>query len=199
MPARLWLKDSNNPPHAVTVGCVLFSLVRFLYLCSKKENIMIPLKMLYALVGAFPLTIGVEFLKYVYQDWEFAKWIFVAITIDTIVSLVKHWLMKNISSEEFWHKFAKKIFIYIMLLILSNVLANFTVGGRIVGPTQWVGDYLCVYMIVREAISIVENANAIMPVVPAWLLRRLKDFDEKGKYVGEGRVDDYDREQNVED
>ena len=141
------------------------------------------IKTIIALVGALPLTVSVEVLQYIFQDWEFAKWIGVAIAVDTIVSLVKHWLHKDISSEDFWHKFATKIFIYIMLLIASNFLTNYTVNGHVVGPTQWVGEYLCVYMLIREGISILENVNAITPVVPLWLLKRLKDFNEKGEYV----------------
>lgn len=144
---------------------------------------MLQFKTILALLAALPLTIGVEVMKYVYQDWEFAKWIGMAVTIDTIVSLVKHWLQKDVSSEEFWHKFAKKIFIYIMLMIASNFLTNYTVNGHLIGPTQWIGEYLCVYMLIREGISIAENANAILPIFPAWLLKRMKDFNEKGEYI----------------
>ena len=158
------------------------------------------IKTVIALISALPLTIGVEVLKYIYQDWEFAKWIGVAIAVDTTVSLVKHWLHKDISSEEFWHKFAKKIFVYIMLLILSNLLNNYTVNGHLIGSTQWIGEFLCVFMLLREGISIMENVNAIMPVVPAWLLRRLKDFNDKGEYVdAKDRIGDFDHEQNMED
>jgi len=128
-----------------------------------------------------------EVLKYVYQDWEYAKWIGVAVLVDTLVSLVKHWVHKDVSSEDFWHKFAKKIFIYMMLLILSNLLYSYTVNGHVVGPTQWISEYLCVYMMVRETISIIENMNAIMPVVPTWLLKRLKDFNDKGEYINKNK------------
>ena len=141
------------------------------------------IKNIIELIAAMPMTVGVEVMRYIYQDWEFAKWIGVAVAVDTIVSLVKHWIQKDISSEEFWHKFAKKIFIYIMLLIASNFLTNYTVNGHLVGPTQWIGEYLCVYMLIREGISIMENANAIMPILPAWFLKRLKDFNEKGEYI----------------
>lgn len=141
------------------------------------------IKTILALTGAFPLTIGIDVLQYVYRDWEFAKWIGIAIAIDTVVSLAKHWLQKDISSEEFWHKFAKKIFIYIALMIMANTLTNYTINGHVVGSTQWIGEYLCVFMLLREAISVLENINAIAPIVPAWLLRRLKDFNENGEYV----------------
>lgn len=130
-----------------------------------------------------PATVTVELMKYIYQDWEFAKWIGVAIAIDTLASIVKHFIYKDVSSDEFWKKFSRKIFVYLILMILSNLLAHYTVKGNVVGPTEWISDYLCVFMILREAISILENLNAIIPVVPVWLLKRLKDFNENGEYI----------------
>ena len=140
-------------------------------------------KTIIALIGALPLTIGVEILKYVYQDWEFAKWIGVAVIVDTILGIAKHWIHKDASSEDFWSKFSKKIFVYMLLLILANLLTNYTVGGNVVGTTQWMGTYLCTYMIIREAISVMENANAIYPVIPKSIIKRFKDFNEKGEYI----------------
>jgi len=141
------------------------------------------MKTIAALIFSLPCTLLVNVLQYVYRDWEFAKWIALAILIDTVVSIAKHWLHKDISSETFWAKFAKKIFVYMMLLITSNLLSNYTVGGHVIGSTRWIGEYLCVFMLIREAISILENINAIMPIVPKWLLRRLKDFNDNGEYI----------------
>lgn len=136
-----------------------------------------------SLIFALPLSVVAEIGKYFYQDWEFAKWIAVAVTLDTILGIVKHLIHKDASSEDFWGKFSKKIFVYILLLILANVLTNYTVGGNVVGTTQWMGTYLCTYMIVREAISVMENANAIFPVIPKSIIKRFKDFNEKGEYI----------------
>lgn len=140
-------------------------------------------KTLIALIGAAPLTAVINVMSYIYRDWEFAKWIAVAIVIDTVASIVKHFVHKDVSSEEFWKKFSRKIFVYIALLILSNTLSNYTVQGHVVGPTQWISEYLCVFMMIREAISILENLNAIIPIVPVWLLKRLKDFNDNGEYI----------------
>lgn len=163
---------------------------------------MLQIKTVYAAIGAFPLTIGVDIMSYIYQDWEFAKWIGIAVVIDTLVSMVMHWIHKDLNSEDFWHKFAKKIFVYIMLLIASNMLTNYTVNGHVVGSTQWIGEYLCVFMMLRETISIFENTNAIIPIVPAWLLKRLKDFNDKGEYIKPGplqeKQDAPDQEQDLE-
>ena len=137
-------------------------------------------------IVSLPLSIVADFSRYLYQDWEFAKWIAVAIVIDTILGVWKHLLHKDASSESFFSKFGKKIVIYILLLILSNVLANFTVNGSVVGATQWVGTYLCVFMMVREGFSCVENIQAIYPIFPTSFVRRLKDFNDRGEYIKKG-------------
>ena len=134
-------------------------------------------------IVSMPLSIVADFSRYLYQDWEFAKWIGIAVILDTILGVVKHLLHKDASSEFFFSKFGKKIAVYIVLLILSNVLTNYTVQGSIVGTTQWIGTYLCVFMMVREGFSCVENIQAIYPIFPTSFVRRLKDFNDKGEYI----------------
>lgn len=132
---------------------------------------------------SLPLSIVADCSRYLYQDWEFAKWIAVAVILDTVLGVIKHLLHKDASSESFFSKFGKKIAVYIVLLILSNVLTNYTVQGSIIGPTQWIGTYLCVFMMVREGFSCVENIQAIYPIFPTSFVRRLKDFNDKGEYI----------------
>ena len=138
-------------------------------------------------IVSLPLSIVADFSQYLYQDWEFAKWIAVAIVVDTVLSVWKHLIHKDASSEQFFSKFCKKIVVYILLLILSNVLSNFTVHGSVVGATQWIGTYLCVFMMVREVFSCVENIQAIHPILPASFVRRLKDFNDKGEYINQNK------------
>ena len=146
-----------------------------------------------ALITALPVSGLAELLKYVYQDWEFARWIAVAIILDTLLGMVRAFVHKDLSSEVFWAKFWKKIVGYLALMILSNILTNYTVGGNVVGATQWMGTYLCSYMLIREGISVIEKVNAIVPIAPKWLLERMKDFNEKGEYIKkneESKVED---------
>jgi toxin secretion/phage lysis holin len=142
-------------------------------------------KYMFSAAIAIPISWLAEGLRYIYQDWEFAKWIAVAIVLDTILGFAKAWVNKDISSEEFMSRFGKKILVYLSLLILSNILQNYTVKGSSVGATEWMGNYLCSFMLVREAVSILENVNAITPIVPKWLLERMRDFTEKGKTTKE--------------
>jgi phage-related holin len=139
-----------------------------------------------SLVVALPLSIGAEIMRYVYQDWEFAKWIGMAVAVDTLLGILKHLVHKDASSESFFAKFSKKIAVYILLLILANILTNFTVNGSTIGATDWMGTYLCVYMLVREAISVMKNANAVIPIFPKSFIKRFKDFNENGEYIKRG-------------
>ena len=134
-------------------------------------------------ITSLPITIVAEGLQYVYQDWEFAKWIAVAVVIDTFLGVWKHLIHKDASSESFFSRFGKKIVIYVLLLMLSNIATNATVGGTVVGPMQWVGTYICVFMMVREIFSCVENIQAIYPIFPLSFVKRLKDFNDRGEYV----------------
>lgn len=134
-------------------------------------------------VVSLPLSIVVDFSRFLFQDWEFAKWIAGAVILDTVLGFVKHLMLKDASSGSLFGKFGKKIGIYIVLLILSNILTNYTVQGNIVGATQWIGSYLCVFMMVREGFSCVENIQAIYPIFPTSFVRRLKDFNDSGEYI----------------
>ena len=134
-------------------------------------------------ITSLPLTIVTEGTKYPFQDWEFAKWIAVAITIDTILGVWKHFIHKDASSESFFSRFTRKIVIYIFLMILSNFASHATVGGTVVGPMQWIGTYLCVFMMVREIFSIIENIQAIYPILPKNFVKRMKDFNDSGEYI----------------
>lgn len=134
-------------------------------------------------ITSLPLTIVTEGTKYLFQDWEFAKWIAVTIAIDTILGVWKHFIHKDASSESFFSRFTRKIVIYIFLMILSNFASHATVGGAVVGPMQWIGTYLCVFMMVREVFSIIENIQAIYPILPKNFVKRMKDFNDSGEYI----------------
>lgn len=141
-------------------------------------------KLSFCMLISLPITGIVEFVDaYIYNDWEFARFLVTLIIVDTVLSVIKHLLHKDASSEDFWKGTSKKVFVYMVLLIVANVMSNFNVNGHHVSATAWMGDYLCVAMLVREAISIIENSNAIYPWLPVKVLKRLKDFGEDGEYI----------------
>ena len=67
--------------------------------------------------------------------------------------------------------------------MLSNIASNATIGGTVIGPMQWIGTYICVFMMVREIFSCVENIQAIYPIFPTSFVKRLKDFNDRGEYI----------------
>ena len=129
-------------------------------------------KYMFSAIVALPMSWLVEVMKYVYQDWEFAKWIAMAVVLDTVLGIAKAWIEKDISSEEFWNKFGKKMLGYISLMILSNILQHYTVNGSTVGATEWMGDYLCTYMLIREGVSVLDEYYWLNKADPNYSLCR---------------------------
>lgn len=125
-----------------------------------------------------PITPLAElFEKYVFGDWEFVKFLVVLICLDTALGFIKHWMSHDISSRAFG-MIAKKLLIYSVIMMLSHVLASFAIAGEPVESFVWFRYFACSALMVREAISIIENSEDIMPgIVPAGILRRLKGFD----------------------
>ena len=118
--------------------------------------------------------------KYVYNDWEFLKYLMILIIIDTIISWFYHLKKKDFSSKGFGMIFMK-ILIYSGLLIISHVIGNFTVEGGNVEHYAWFRSVVCNALIIRESISIIENSAKITPtLVPTRVRKYLADFDENG-------------------
>lgn len=118
--------------------------------------------------------------KYVFRDWEFLKYLMILIVIDTLVSWVYHIKNKDFSSKGF-SMIITKLFIYSAILIVSHVMGNFTVEGGNVEIYAWFRAVVCNALIIRESISIVENAARVSPtLVPQRIRKYLSDFDEFG-------------------
>lgn len=45
-------------------------------------------------IVSLPISIVADFSRYIFQDWEFAKWIAIAVAIDTILGVWKHLIHK---------------------------------------------------------------------------------------------------------
>jgi toxin secretion/phage lysis holin len=130
---------------------------------------------------AFPLNGLLNGMAtYIFDDWEFVKWLVVLIVVDTILGLLKHWYAHDISSKGYG-MVIKKLIVYSSVMILAHVLSNFKVGGEQVTALQWFGTFGCTILMVREGLSIIENIEAILPgFFPASIIKRFKDFADKG-------------------
>ena len=127
---------------------------------------------------ALPITPFIElFEKYVFGDWEFVKYRVVLVVIDTILGFSKHYIKHDISSKAYG-MIAKKIVSYSIVMIVAHVVATFRVGGEQIESLVWFRYFACSALMVREAISIIENLEVISPgFIPKSIVRRLSEFD----------------------
>lgn len=131
---------------------------------------------------ALPLSLFLDlFERYVFKDWVFLIYLIVLVFIDSILGLAKAWRKNKVSSSG-WKMIFTKLIMYFAVLILSHVIANFSVAGNSVVIFQWMQTFICCAIVVREAISILENVGEVYPnLLPKWILAKLRDFDETGK------------------
>lgn len=134
-----------------------------------------------------PLTLSISFSLGVAYDWLHHRWeldhiiswnlftgVVVLLMIDTVLGMWKHWKLKTLSSNGFSKLFGKVI-IYWAFFKMADVVARVQMLG-------WTGDFMVSALLIREAISITENMAILRPeLIPSWILKRLKDFDEDGK------------------
>lgn len=127
---------------------------------------------------AIPLSPLAElFEKYVFGDWEFVRFLVVLIILDTLLGFIRHWIAHDISSRAFG-MIARKLLVYSSVMVLGHVMSQFSVAGEPVDSFVWFRYFACSALMVREGISIIENLEDIMPgFFPAWVIRRLKGFD----------------------
>lgn len=115
---------------------------------------------------------------YVFRDWEFVKWVIVLLVIDTILGMIHAWRQQNFSSRGF-SQIIPKAAIYGAALVVTNVLQYFTIKGVHVEAFDWLAHLILVGIILREAISVLENCAKIdNRILPAWILRSLKSMEK---------------------
>ncbi|WPV66272.1 phage holin family protein [Chitinophaga sp. LS1] len=132
---------------------------------------------IYLLVGWFTAPVVGWIEKYIYSDWEFLKFLFVIVSVDTFLGLVKAVVQRKVSSKGFG-MVLKKIIIYTSALITTSALTKFTVAGAPQVAFSFLGNVVFSAIMVREAISIFENIAEIDPgVLPGWILKYLQKFD----------------------
>ncbi len=145
-------------------------------------------KYYFSFIIAFPVSYIADFVeRYVFGDCHWVIYLAVLVVLDTILGFTKHWLSNTVSSRG-WGDVGVKLLLYSSVLILGHVLGHVEVAAES-GTSQlsWFKTFSCIFLIVREALSIVENIEEIKPgFFPAWLVKRLyvirgKEYDE-GNY-----------------
>ena len=141
-----------------------------------------PIKFKLPIIGALIFTPLIEvFGKYLFSDWEFLIFLTLLIVLDTITGFVKALKRGQVSSEGFTG-IILKVFVYGVFVIILHILQSFSDKPLVISTFDWIGTGGYAAVMVRESISIIENLGAIKPnLIPTWILKKLKDFDETGK------------------
>lgn len=120
------------------------------------------------------------FEKYLFNDWQYLIFMVTLVAIDSVLGAYAAYKRKELSSKG-WGKIIEKLLIYFSFLVMTHVLMFVTINGQKVTLLSWLDDTLFFAILIREAISVVENAALINPgLVPKWLLAKLKSFDNDG-------------------
>ncbi len=134
------------------------------------------------ILGAISAPILSLIKTYIYDDWDFFKFFFPLIIMDTVLGVAKNWKYGTLSSKA-WGKIFWKLFSYGFILILAHIMTHFTIDGQVVIVFSWFDDAVYSALMIKEGISILENLGAINEnLVPTWLLNKLKYFDVNGKF-----------------
>jgi toxin secretion/phage lysis holin len=141
-----------------------------------------PVKFKLPMIGAIIIAPIIEFFgKYVFADWEFLILLSVLVFLDTITGFVKAWKRGTVSSSGFTGVILKG-FVYGVFVCVLHALQSFSDKELVIATFDWVGTLGYAAVVVRESISVIENLGAIKhDLIPSWVLKRLKDFDEDGK------------------
>ncbi|WP_273210806.1 phage holin family protein [Runella zeae] len=118
---------------------------------------------------------------YLFNDWPFLWSLLVLVHVDTVLGFWKSAKNRTVSSRGFAGYF-EKLGSYAAFLILTHVLITFPIEGTPTKIFAWINNVFYSAIMVREAISIVENIGAIKEgIIPTWILAYLKKYDASGK------------------
>jgi phage-related holin len=138
-------------------------------------------------LAASPMIYIIE--TYLFNDWEFLKYILILIVLDFIWALRLASKEKNISLQGF-KKAGEKLIQYSTLLILGHILLHVRSDNEPITVLAYLTTLIHAYIISREGFSILEKQALINPrYVPKWLLDRLKEFRDTGKSQHNGETD----------
>lgn len=119
--------------------------------------------------------------KYLFADWKFLISLFIIVTLDTCLGIYISIIEKKFSSRGF-SPLLKKTAVYITLCILSHQLIHldFSYANWLLSTLRY-GVYMS--MIVRETLSIFENAGKLGYGIPKRYRKYLEDFsNDTGEY-----------------
>jgi len=124
------------------------------------------------------------FNKYFFDDWDFLPFLVVLVTLDTATGVWKSLKRSDFSSYSFG-AFITKVILYAIFLFVIHGLTSFSKSEAVKTMFVWIEQLGYAAIIVREAVSIIENIGVIAPkLIPNWILKRLRQFDDNGQFQG---------------
>lgn len=127
-------------------------------------------------------TISPFINKYVFSDWDFLPFIVILVIVDTVTGIWKS-VKKNDFSSYAFGAVLTKVILYALYFVVIHNLTNFSQNDFVITLFTWVQQLGYAAIIVREAVSIIENMGIISPgLIPKWILKRLRQFDKDGKF-----------------
>lgn len=122
------------------------------------------------------------FERYVFNDWNFLKFLAVLIAVDTALGLGYALYRKQVSVSKLGGILIKGI-IYGPILILGHVFENFEISGQPMEGGFYMKVLFYTGLIIVEGISIIRNLGKInKKLVPQFILKRFEDFNESGDF-----------------
>lgn len=104
--------------------------------------------------------------KYLFNDFEFLKWLIVVCFLDLLTGMWKVWITQGyqaITSRGI-RDTVSKIIQYGSFLIITHVLTHFQIGGKATYFNwQWINDVAYEFLILIEIKSVYENIVRINP------------------------------------
>lgn len=127
-------------------------------------------------------TFATFFQTYIFNNWSFLIYLTIAVVIDTILGVWKAVKHNQVSSAKMGG-FVVKVVLYGLFLVMVNSLSNFSSANWSKLFFSYIQESCYAAVMIREAISIIENIGAIKPdLLPKWILKKLRSFDETGTY-----------------
>jgi hypothetical protein len=120
-------------------------------------------KFLLAYITVAPILAFIE--KYMFNDWSYLKFMFIACTLDFITGVTKVWVRQGsafITSKGFRDSISK-IVQYGAFIIITHVLTHFEINGVKYVQLDWFDSAAYIALILIEGKSVYENIVAINP------------------------------------
>lgn len=101
--------------------------------------------------------------KYIFSDFNFLKYLVIAVVIDLITGIAKAWTKKEAVTSKGLRSTIIKFIQYGSFLVITHVLSSFEINGEQVNSMQWISKLAYEFIMLIEVKSVYENIVAINP------------------------------------